>query len=211
VSTSAPKDDQVHAAYAGESRDPARQQLTGAAIGGTFGLVYVLANASTPLGRAAGIAFRVVAILGFVLLLASRRRLLIQRGTSGASPPGERAGLFGRRYWLIVAAEAAALALGFVVFLMVGAPPQIYLPWTTLVVGVHFIAFWLAGVWGGSITRIASVLILLGIAGLLLTATPAIGWVPFVAGVLSGFTLLGGSLSSAARRVALPQPREQMP
>jgi hypothetical protein len=40
---------------------------------------------------------------------------------------------------------------------------------------------------------------LLGLVGLVLLGTAALPWVPFVSGVLSGVTLLGGSLYGVRR------------
>ncbi len=177
----------------------ARQRVQGAVIGGTFGSVFLLANAQTPLGAAAADLFRVLAVLGFVALLIARRRALASRSRGRAAPSGERVDLFGRGWRRIVAAEGAALAAGFVVIWLIGAPSETYLPWTVFVVGLHFIAFHLAGVWQGRIVQTAGVLTALGIAGLALAASPATDWIPFVSGVLAGITLLTGSLFAMRR------------
>jgi hypothetical protein len=176
-----------------------RQRLRGAVIGGSFGTAFLLANAHTPLGQAAADLFRALAIVGFVTLVFAARR-----ARSRPAPHASReepVNLFGGRYWLIVAAEAVLLLSGLLMIWLVGAPSQAYLPWTVLVVGAHFVAFRLVGVWAGRLTIVAAVLIALGIAGLIMTATSAIDWVSFVSGVLSGLSLLGGSLTVPAREL----------
>ncbi|MEV4377053.1 hypothetical protein [Streptosporangium sp. NPDC049644] len=71
-------------------------------------------------------------------------------------------------------------------------PEQTNVAWVTFVVGVHFVA--LAPVWKDwSIAVPGVVLTLLGVAGLVLAATAAVDWVPFVSGVLSGVVLLLGT------------------
>ncbi|XVQ88595.1 hypothetical protein ACQP2K_14610 [Microbispora siamensis] len=46
------------------------------------------------------------------------------------------------------------------------------------------------------------VLTVLGVAGLVMTATSAVAWAPLVSGVLSGVTLLAGCLAAARRGLA---------
>jgi len=174
----------------------ARQRVQGAVAGGTFGSVFLLANAQTPLGSIAADLFRGLAVAGLVLLLIGRRRALTGRIGGRAAADGGRVDLFGRRWRLIVAGEAAALAAGFVGIRLIGAPNETYLPWTVVVVGLHFVAFHLAGVWQGRIAVTAGVLTTLGIAGLALAATSESDWIPFVSGVLAGIALLVGSLSA---------------
>jgi hypothetical protein len=176
-----------------------RQRIQGALIGGVFGFVFLVANAQTPLGQVATDLFRALAILGLVLLLIGGRRAL-QRPPAAEGSRAEQTGLFGRRWRLIVAAEIAALAAGFIVIAQVGAPSQTYLPWTVFVVGLHFIAFRLAGVWQGRIAQIGAILTMLGIAGLVLAATAETDWIAFVSGVLAGNTLLGGSLTATSSK-----------
>ena len=45
---------------AGTELTPIRQRLTGALIGGVFGLIFVVANANTPLGPTAAVVFRIL-------------------------------------------------------------------------------------------------------------------------------------------------------
>ncbi len=165
-------------------------------------MVFVLANARTPLGPTAATIFRIVAIVaivGFIALLLARRRAL-----SGPRPAPAAAdvNLFGRNYWLIVAAELALLAAGLAALSAFGAPRQTYVAWIALIVGLHFIAFRYADVWRGSSAGPAALLVVLGLAGLGSAATSHARWIPLVSGVLSGLILLGGSLSVAFRELA---------
>jgi hypothetical protein len=75
-----------------------------------------------------------------------------------------------------------------------GAPHQASVGWIALIVGLHFIAFRVAGVWGYIVVRAAAALVAFGLAGLGLAAASEAGWTSFVSGVLSGFVLLSGSL-----------------
>ncbi len=161
-------------------------------------MVFVLANASTPLGPTAATIFRIVAIVAFIALLLARRRALSGRRPA---PAGADVNLFGRSSWLIVAAELALLAAGLAALSAFGAPRQSYVAWIALIVGLHFIAFRYAGVWRGSSAGPASALVVLGLAGLGLAATSHARWIPLVSGVLSGLVLLGGSLSVALREL----------
>ena len=173
-----------------------RQRAQGALVGGLFGCVFLLVNARTPLGPAAADAFRALGVAGLLALIAGRQR--VARRTRPTAPAdGDRAiGLFGRRWRMIVAAEIAALAAGFAVIAAIGAPSETYLPWTVVVVGAHFVAFDLFGVWEGTIIRAGAALMLLGIAGLVLAAASETDWIPLISGVLPGVVILGGSLAA---------------
>jgi hypothetical protein len=84
------------------------------------------------------------------------------------------------------------LVAGLEVLRLASAPTQANVAWIALVVGLHFVGF--AFVWkDSSIAVSGTVLFLLGVAGLALTATAAREWVPLVSGVCSGFSLLAGS------------------
>lgn len=139
-----------------------------------------------------------IAIAALLGLATVGGRALKRHGSeTSASPATENA--FGRRYRLLVAAQAGLLTTGLVILWALDAPQQAYLAWTALIVGLHFIAFRLVGIWGRSIDRPATVLVLLGLAGLGLAATPAAAWVPLISGVLVGLTLLTVGVSVAAR------------
>ena len=176
------------------SRDA--QQVTGAMIGGTFGGVFVLADANTPLGDVAAALFRIGAVGGLLglYLAAARTRRDRARRPAGSWADTEDVNLFGRRYWLIVAGELALLGAGLGVLRTLGAPHQASVAWIALIVGLHFIAFRLAGVWGSRIVLAAAPLVAFGLAGLGLAAASEAGWTSFVSGVLSGFVLLSGSI-----------------
>ena len=91
-----------------------RRQLSyGALIGATFGLVFVVANARTPLGSVAATAFRVAAVAAFVILVATLRPSAI-RATETRSKPNFVPHLFGRRYVEVVSVEVVLLAIGLV-------------------------------------------------------------------------------------------------
>jgi hypothetical protein len=180
-----------------------RQRIQGATVGGVFGFAFLMANAETPLGQAAAELFRALAIAGLVALVVGRRRALNRSVRFRPATSDERVDLFGRRYWSIVGGEVAALAAGYGVIWQLGAPGETFLAWTVLVVGAHFLAFRLTGVWAGSIARTAGILVALGAAGLALAAASRSNWVPFVSGVLAGVTLLAGSLQAIRRSGAV--------
>ena len=173
----------------------------GALIGGTFGGVFVLANANTPLGDGVAVAFRILAACGLLALYqsAGRHRRRRRAGSAGGGARRPNVNLFGRRYWLIVAGELALLAIGVGALRAMGAPQQANVAWIALIVGLHFIAFRFTGVWGHSLIAPAGLLILFGLAGLGLAASSDPGWTSVVSGVLSGFTLLVGSIYVIAR------------
>ena len=176
-----------------------RQRHIGAFIGAAFGLVFVLANAHSPLGDTAASLLRTLAILGFGAVLvigAMARRGADQRK---AAPRPTR---FGSRFWLIVAGEALLLAAGLAILRALHAPQEINVAWIAFVVGVHFIAFEVAGVWEHGVAVAGSILVVLGIAGFALAAASEAQWIPLVSGVLSGLTLLAGTLTIVARSLA---------
>ena len=98
--------------------------------------------------------------------------------------------------FLVVIAEVVLLVVGLQVLRITGAPSEANVAWIALVVGLHFIAF--AFVWReASIAVPGAIVLLLGVAGLALSATSANKWVPLLSGVCSGFVLLVGSLLGA--------------
>jgi hypothetical protein len=101
----------------------------------------------------------------------------------------------------VVIAEPALLIVGLQILRIASAPAQANVAWIALVVGLHFIAF--AFVWQtASIAVPGAIVLLLGVAGLALTATSANGWVPLVSSVSSGFVLLAGSLGAVRQDTA---------
>lgn len=107
-------------------------QRLGSGIGAVFGLVYVLVNAG-PLPRAVSLPLQVLACAAFVVVVIAVARA----DDHGGRPPtaGSR-----RAYWLIVAAEVAALAAGLAVLNGPLDVPQAGVAWVSFVVGAHFIA-----------------------------------------------------------------------
>jgi hypothetical protein len=69
-----------------------------------------------------------------------------------------------------------------------------------LIVGLHFFAFRIAGVWKRSVT-VPATLVVFGLAGFGLAASSDPEWTSFISGVLSGFTLLTGSIYAISREL----------
>lgn len=173
------------------------QNVIAALIGGGFGLDFVLPNLGAPLTPVLATIVRILSLVTFVALataIALNRRSARPERRRSAAPEPQRRNLFGRGYWWIVVSEVALIVAGRQAILAMHAPPQAAVAWTALVVGAHFLAFVAFGVWGGSVRVLGLTIAGLGALGLLLSATPAVAWVPDVSGVLSGFSLLLGSL-----------------
>ena len=107
------------------------QHVTGALIGGTFGGVFVLADANTPLGDVAAAVFRIGAVGGLLglYLAAARTRRHHARRPAGSWADTEDVNLFARRYWLIVAGELALTGIGLGALQALGAPHQANVAW----------------------------------------------------------------------------------
>ncbi|MEO3886367.1 hypothetical protein [Nonomuraea sp. B5E05] len=172
--------------------------MTGLLVGAVFGAVFVVVNAQSPLNTVTVNVLRVAACLAAAGVLAmwfATARKERQEGEARA-----QRGMFGRGYLLIVAAEVILLFGGLRVLSAWGLPEQANVAWVALVVGVHFVA--LAPVWKDwSIAVPGVVLTLLGVAGLVMTPTAAVAWVPVVSGVLSGVVLLAGAVTLGLRAV----------
>ena len=181
-----------------------RQRHIGAIIGAAFGLVFVLANARSPLSSTADSLLRTLAILGFGAVLVVGAMARRRTDHREAAPRPTR---FGSRFWLIVAGEALLLAAGLAILRAVHAPQEVNVAWIALVVGVHFIAFEVAGVWEHGVAVAGSILVVLGVAGFAMAAASEAQWIPFVSGVLSGLTLLAGTLTIVVR-AAWPRTQE---
>ena len=156
-------------------------------IGGAFGLVYVVAGAGALPSPAAPV-LRVLAIAAFAGLLITARLTITE--------PGDRApetAPFSRDYWIIAAAEAAAIAAGVVVLAVVLHAPRALFGWVTLIVGVHF--FGLAHVWKRRFyTRLGAVITACGAAGLAAAAASApAAVIAAIAGIGPGVLLLASS------------------
>lgn len=173
--------------------------FVGGLIGAAFGTVFVLVNSHTPLDATVGAVLRVLAVLAvaaFVaLVLLTGKRV---RAHGGADGPPQPVNMFGARYRWVVLGEAVLLFGGIQVLRLFDAPDEANVAWIALVVGLHFLV--LARVWSRPTVLVPGAgLTALGIVGLVLASGPAVAWVPFVSGVLSGITLLAGSLAVAVR------------
>lgn len=123
------------ASQGGRGRGPRQVTgaLTGALVGAVFGLVFVEAN-SGGLPRTWQTVAKVGGAVVFVLLLIGIRRAR-RAGETGEPASGTA---LGRGYWLVVAAEAAALVGGLSVINVVVGAHELAVAWIALVVGVHF-------------------------------------------------------------------------
>lgn len=167
-----------------------RQQFLGALIGAAFGTVFVLVNSGDPLPAGLGWVLRALAVLALAAVVVLGVR-------AGGRPTLDGRPVFGPSYRVIVIGEVVLLVAGFFVLSLLDAPVQANVAWIATVVGLHFAA--LASAWKTrSILVVGGVLTALGVVGLALLGTAA-AWVPFVSGVLSGVTLLGGSLYGVRR------------
>jgi hypothetical protein len=165
-------------------------RFAGLLVGAAFGVALVIANAHDPLGPQERLGLRLGAALALSALLVLAA--LAGRGSGGVNPTP-----MGRRYWIVVGAEVLVLLLGLQMLRLADAPRQENVAWIAFVVGLHFVA--LALVWRSAGLAAAGTLVfLLGTAGVAMSQSSAVRWVPFVSGVLSGIVLLGGSLLVAA-------------
>jgi len=154
-------------------------------IGAVFGLVYVLVNAGK-LPDVPATVLRIAAILAFVAVYLAIRKVPADEDDDEPAGPG-----FGRRYWLIVIAEIAAIFIGLAVIAGPVHHEQASVAWISLVVGLHFFA--LARLWeqpafhvlGGLLTGCGLVGLVLALAG----AGDAV--VASVGGIIPGVVLLG--------------------
>jgi hypothetical protein len=185
-------------ADAGPSGTEPGQRL-GSLIGGGFGLIYVEVNAGALAGPAAA-GLRIaggLAFAGLVALLAARRDPV-------APARGAAHGGFGPRYWLVVAAEVAAIAGGSALLNGPLDRPRAVVAWISVVVGVHFFA--LAALWRVSLFRwLGAAIAVCGLAGLAaagLGASSAV--VATMGGVLPGALLLAASYQGAIAALGRP-------
>ncbi|MBE1494958.1 hypothetical protein H4696_002058 [Amycolatopsis lexingtonensis] len=167
-----------------------RQQFLGALIGAAFGTVFVLVNSGDPLPAVIGWVLRALAVLALAAVVVLGLR-------AGGRPTLEGRPVFGPSYRVIVIGEVVLLVAGFFVLTLLEAPVEANVAWIATIVGLHFVA--LASAWKTrSILVVGVVLTVLGVLGLALLGSVT-DWVPFVSGVLSGVTLLGGSLYGVRR------------
>ena len=182
------------------NEEPARNtgslpgQRLGSLIGAVFGLIYIEANAGA-LPRPAAPVLRIagaVIFAGLVVLL-----ILIRRSRPSAGGPAR--GGFGRKYWLVVAAELAAIVAGSRLITGPFDLPHAAVAWISIVVGVHFFA--LAAIWRISLFRpLGAAIALCGIAGLAAAADgAATAVVAAIGGLVPGALLLAAGYWGAAR------------
>ncbi|MEV0623025.1 hypothetical protein AB0I81_57575 [Nonomuraea sp. NPDC050404] len=175
--------------------------MNGLLVGAIFGAVFVIVNAQSPLNAVTITLLRAVACVAATSVIA----MWFAIARRGRPTGREQRNMFSRGYLIIVLAEAILLFGGLRVLAAWQAPEQANVAWVALVVGVHFIA--LAPVWRTwGIAVPGVILTLLGTAGLALAPTPAIAWVPFISGVLSGAVLLTGSVTFGWRAATTGNP-----
>jgi hypothetical protein len=176
-------------------------QRLGSFIGGVFGLIYVEVNAGD-LAAPAATALRIAGAVAFAGLLGL---LAVNRGSDAPAAAAARGG-FGPRYWLVVAAEVAAIAAGSALLNGPLDRPRAVVAWVSVVVGTHFVA--LAAVWRVSLFRwLGAAIALFGLAGLAaagLGASSAV--IATLGGVLPGALLLAAGYPGAS---AITVPRDQ--
>lgn len=110
-----------------------RPTLTGVMICGIFGIAWAAWGASG-LSSATAIVVRIVGVLLGVLIIIRSARL------RRSAPAGRESMFKSSRYWLVLAAEIAAIAAGAVILRATGHQAYIS-PWIAMVVGVHFLGF----------------------------------------------------------------------
>jgi len=186
-----------------------RGRILGSLIAVAFGLVYVAVN-SWPLPSAASWFVRAVAIA-----MAAATAALIAIGAARGRPGDDDTDARGggvdtdapddggrgggdaevpgvsRGYWMIVAAEAAALFGGLAVVNGVFHAPHAGVAWVSVVVGAHF--FPMAHVFRLAFFHLlGGIIASCGLIGLVLAGLdPTGGAAAVVAGVIPGFVLLG--------------------
>ena len=165
-------------------------QRIGSLIAAVFGLIYVLVNAG-PLPPAWTLTLRVLAAVAFGAVLVTVLVAVLGSSVSAREPRGHDRRVFGRGYWLVVAAEFIALFVGVRVLSGPLDAPEAGVAWVSLVVGVHFFA--LAVVFSQRFFHgLGAAITACGVIGLVLAATGAgEPTIALVAGVLPGAVLLG--------------------
>jgi hypothetical protein len=165
----------------------------GSLIGAGFGLVFVLANTgAVPSGVA--VVLRVLGVGAFAAVFVMAGRRLPQMGA--VRPLAGRG--FGQRYWIVVAVEFVAIAVGLALLNGPLHTPLATVAWISFVVGAHF--FGLAAIWKQSVLLwLGASILVCGALGLVLAAIvgSSAGAIDTVSGVLPGYLLLGFGLRSS--------------
>lgn len=168
-------------------------QRIGSVIAAVFGLVYVAVNAGQ-LPAPASWALRAAALVvfaGVLLLVAAGRHRRAGAPGDGRGQAGPGRAPFGRRYWLIVLVEFAAIFAGARTLSGPLDRPDAGVAWVTFVVGTHF--FVLAAHFGARFFHVlAAALTMCGVVSLVIAFTAsAAAVVALVGGVVPGLVLLG--------------------
>lgn len=178
-------------------------QRLGSMIGATFGLIYLLINAGA-LPLAASLPLRAVGAAAFLAVLAAICRPPA-RSTASHAPSFPGRG-FGRPFWLVVAAEAAALAAGLALLNGPLHAPHAGVAWVSTVVGAHFFA--LAVVFGQRFFHwLGAAIMACGVIGLVLAAGGApVPLVATISGIVPGALLLASGWWGAHRTAPTTAP-----
>ncbi len=161
----------------------------GCLIGGAFGFAFVAANTAS-LPAQVSTVLRIIAAVAFIALVALATR---RQPPSGSRPNSVDNFGLGLTYWLVVAAEFAAIVVGAKVLTDHLALPNAVAAWVSIVVGVHFVA--LAPMWRfPAFYLLGGFIGLCGMVGLIAAASHASESVSAtVGGVLPGVLLLGSA------------------
>jgi hypothetical protein len=163
----------------------------GVLVGAAFGFIFVAANSDAPMPAAAGAAIKGVGGVAFLAVLLAQLR----PGRVGTGDVGRPD--LGRTFRVVVAAEVVVGGIGLAGLRLGGEPWQANVAWIAVVVGAHFLA--LAALWRDiGIFVVGAVMMMVGVAGLVMAAIgTAVAWIPSISGVVSGCTLLAGSLAAS--------------
>ncbi|MHC1557753.1 hypothetical protein ACR9E3_02295 [Actinomycetospora sp. C-140] len=174
-------------------------RLVGTLVAAVFGAVFVLANTDAfPPPWAA--ALRIAAVAA-ALALAAGAVAVFRRAARHAAGVGAGRTRWGRGYWLVVAGEVVALAVGLWLVNGVLYRPDLAVVWVALVVGVHFVV--LGRVWRfGRFVALGAVMTVLAVLAVLAAALTGSGLlVQLLAGVGSGVALLGFGGAALSPRI----------
>lgn len=170
-------------------------RMVGSLIAAVFGVVFVVVN-SGGLPAALRIILIMLALAVGCLVLV---RAILSRGGEGYAGPTRE---LGRWFWPTVAIEIVAIVGGIFLLNRFTSIGWAGVAWVALVVGLHFIPFAI-NTKLPLFTMLSIALSILGVAGLILAFTGAAPVVvETVAGVLSGFTLLGAAAYAVLNRHA---------
>lgn len=168
----------------------------GVAVGGLFGLVFVLLNAGGLLDQPGALVLQVVA----VVVLAGILWFGVVRARGGVGePPGPNAMAV---YNVTVIVQVVAILAGAILFNALLDRGDLVLPWVVVVVGAHFVPF--ARTFRAPVFRpLAAALVVVGAVGLVTTAA-GVAWAGPASGVVAGFLLQGVAAVSALRSTERP-------